>query len=196
MLKTRLKSTAAAFALTAAGALLAAPVLAASYTVDPAHSFIQFSTNHLGYSILPGQFNKFSGKLEYDPEKGPEAQKISITIDTTSIDTNHADRDKHLRSDDFFKTGSMTEATFESTKFEGDANGGTVTGNLTLLGVTKEISFPIKKIGEGPDPWGGYRVGFEGDYTLTRSDFGMDYELGPKAKVVDVKLMIEAIKDK
>ena len=196
MLKTRLKSTAAALSLIAAGAIAAMPALAANYTVDPAHSFIQFSTVHLGYSKLPGQFNKFSGKLEYDPEKGPEAQKISITIDTTSIDTNHADRDKHLRSDDFFKTDSMTEATFESTKFEGDANGGTVTGNLTLLGVTKEISFPIKKIGEGPDPWGGYRVGFEGEYTLARKDFGMDFQLGPKAEEINLKLMIEAIKDK
>ncbi|MGI9353678.1 MAG: YceI family protein [Rhizobiaceae bacterium] len=190
MLKTRLISTAAALALSAL------PALSASYTVDPAHSFIQFSTIHLGYSKLPGQFNKFSGKLEYDPEKGPESQKISITIDTTSIDTNHADRDKHLRSDDFFKTGSMSVAKFESTKFEGDANGGTLTGDLTLLGVTKEISFPIKKIGEGPDPWGGYRVGFEGEYLLTRKDFGMDFQLGPAAENVDVKLMIEAIKDK
>lgn len=191
-----LKTSAIAAVVGGSLTVFAVPAWAASYTIDPAHSFIEFGTGHLGIGTVQGRFNKFSGKLEYDPEKGPEAQKVTITVDTTSIDTNHADRDKHLRSDDFFKTGSFTEATFESTKFEGDANGGTLTGNLTLLGNTQEISFPIKKIGEGKDPWGGYRVGFEGEYQLPRKEFGMDYQLGPAAETVNVRLFIEAIKDK
>ena len=74
------------------------------------------------------------------------------------------------------------------------ATGGTLSGELTLLGVTKPVSFEIKKIGEGKDPWGGYRAGFEGSYTLARSDFGMSYNLGPAAENVEVELMIEAIK--
>lgn len=186
----------ASFALVGGALSLGAvPAHAATYTIDPAHSFIEFGTGHLGIGSVQGRFNKFTGTLEYDPEKGPEAQKVNITVDTTSIDTNHAERDKHLRSDDFFKTGAFAEANFESTKYEGDANGGTLTGNLSILGTTKEISFPIKKIGEGKDPWGGYRVGFEGEYSLPRKDFGINYELGPAAEMVNVKLFIEAVKN-
>ena len=169
---------------------------AASYTIDPSHSFIEFRTKHLGMSWLTGRFAKFSGKLNYDPAAGAAAQSVVVDIDTTSIDTNWADRDKHLRSKDFFNTDSITTAKFESTGYEGGADGGTLKGNLTLLGVTKAIEFPISKIGEGKDPWGGYRAGFEGKYVLTRKDFGMDFNLGPKAEQVEVTLMIEAIKDK
>ena len=169
---------------------------AESYTVDGSHSFIQFRTKHLGYSWLPGRFNKFEGKLTYDPSKGPESQSVSITIDTASLDTNWADRDKHLRSADFFDVEKYPTATFQSTGYEGDASGGKLTGDLTLLGVTKSISFDIRKIGEGDDPWGGYRAGFEGSYNLNREEWGMDYNLGPAAKVIELNLLIEAIKDK
>ncbi len=168
----------------------------APYTVDLSHSFIKFETSHLGFSKLSGRFNKFSGTMNYDPAKGPDGQSIKIEIDITSLDTNWPDRDKHLRSADFFNSEKFTKATFESTGYDGDANGGTLKGNLTLLGVTKEISFAIKKIGEGKDPWGGYRAGFEGSYTLTRKDFGMDYNLGPEAEKVEITLQIEALKDK
>ena len=89
-----------------------------------------------------------------------------------------------------------TNAIFKSTKFSGDASSGILTGTLTFLGVSKIIEFPITKIGEGKDPWGGYRVGFEGLYKMTRKDFGMDFNLGPAAEFVDVTLQIEAIKDK
>ncbi|MDD9909350.1 MAG: YceI family protein [Ahrensia sp.] len=191
-----LKSTAAALALTMAGAFGTHSAFAASYTIDPGHSFIKFGTGHLGIGTVQGRFNSFTGTLQYDPEKGPEAQQVTIVIDTTSLDTNHAERDKHLRSADFFNVDGFGEAKFESTKFEGDAKGGTLTGNLTFLGTTREISFPIVMTGEGNDPWGGYRVGFEGEYSLTRKDFGMDYQLGPAAEVVKVELFIEAIKDK
>lgn len=169
---------------------------AANYTIDPAHSFIEFRTKHFGYSWLTGRFGKFSGTMNYDPAGDAGAQSVKVSIDTASVDTNWADRDKHLRSKDFFNTDANAVATFESTSYSGDANGGTLKGNLTILGVTKEISFPIAKIGEGKDPWGGYRVGFEGSYTVTRKDFGMDFNLGPAAEQVEVSLMIEAIKDK
>lgn len=170
--------------------------MAAEYTVDLSHSFIQFRTKHLGFSWLPGQFNKFEGKMTYDPAKGPAGQSISITIDMASVDTNWPARDKHLRSPDFLNTEKFPTATFTSTGYDGDANGGTLSGDLTLHGVTKNISFAITKIGEGKDPWGGYRAGFEGKYNLTRADFDMNYNLGPAAAVVELHLMIEAIKDK
>ena len=177
---------------------LTLPVLvqAASYTIDPSHSFVKFETSHLGISKLSGRFNKIVGKLMFDPAAGDGSQSVEVSIDTNSLDTNWADRDKHLRSGDFFNVEKFTNATFKSTKFSGDASGGTLTGTLTFLGVSKNIKFPITKIGEGKDPWGGYRVGFEGTYKMTRKDFGMDFNLGPAAEFVDVTLQIEAIKDK
>ncbi len=193
----RMIKVASAAAL-AATLFVAAPITtkAAEYTVDLSHSFVHFRTKHLGMSWLIGQFNKFEGTMNYDPAAGAGAQNIALTIDTTSVDTNWADRDKHLRSADFLNTDKFPTATFKSTKFEGDEKGGTLTGDLTLLGVTKSISFPITKIGEGKDPWGGYRAGFEGKYNLVRKDFGMGYNLGPAAETVEMHLMIEAIKNK
>ncbi len=172
----------------------ALPASAAEYQIDPTHSFIEFKTKHLGFSWLSGRFNTIEGTMTYDPAAGAAAQKISLTIDTASLDTNHAERDKHLRSADFFDVEKHPTATFVSTGFEGDENGGTLSGDLTLLGVTKPISFEVTKIGEGDDPWGGYRAGFEGTYTLARKDFGMGYNLGPAAENVEIDLMIEAIR--
>ncbi len=180
-----------------AAALFAAfafPAGAASYKIDPAHSFIQFRTGHLGFSWLVGRFNTVEGTLNYDPSAGQEAQSISLTIDAASVDTNHAERDKHLRGEDFFNVKKYPTVTFKSTSYRGDKNGGTLTGDLTLLGVTKSISFQIRTIGEGNDPWGGYRAGFEGSYTLARDEFGMGYDLGPAARKVELDLLIEGIR--
>ena len=192
-LKNFLKTIAIGISLSLTMPLL---VQAKSYTIDPSHSFVKFETSHLGIAKLSGRFNKIVGKLMYDPTAGDGSQSVEVRIDTSSLDTNWADRDKHLRSSDFFNVEKFTNATFKSTKFSGDASGGTLTGTLTFLGVSKIIEFPITKIGEGKDPWGGYRVGFEGIYKMTRKDFGMDFNLGPATELVDVTLQIEAIKDK
>ena len=177
-----------------AAALAAAPAQAGEYVVDPDHSFIQFRTQHLGFSWLAGRFNRFDGSLTYDPAAGPAAQAVRVTIDAASLDTNHAERDKHLRGGDFFDVERFPTVTFVSTGFAGGAGGGTLTGDLTLLGVTKSIAFDVRLIGEGDDPWGGYRAGFEGTYVLKRRDFGMAYDLGPAAEDVEIHLMIEAIR--
>ena len=175
-------------------AALATPANAVGYKIDPAHSFIHFRTKHLGFSWLVGRFNTFEGTVNYDPSAGPDAQKIDLTIDAASLDTNHAERDKHLRNEDFFNVRKYPTITFKSTRYDGDEYGGKLTGDLTLLGVTKSISFNVRIIGEGNDPWGGYRAGFEGSYTLLRKDFGMGYNLGPAAEEVELDLMIEAIR--
>ena len=167
---------------------------AAEYVIDPGHSFIQFRTQHLGFSWLVGRFNRFDGGMSYDPAAGADTQGIRVTIDAASLDTNHAERDKHLRGADFFNVEEFPTVTFVSTGFAGGPGGGTLTGDLTLLGVTKSISFDVRLIGEGDDPWGGYRAGFEGTYALKRRDFGMDYNLGPAAEDVEIHLMIEAIR--
>ena len=114
---------------------------AADYAIDTAHSFVEFRIKHLGYSWLYGRFNRFSGHFSYDADN-PQASAVSVSIDTASVDTNHAERDKHLRGSDFLDVAKYPEATFESTKYAGDAQGGTLEGMLTLHGVTKPAPPP------------------------------------------------------
>ena len=168
---------------------------AANYEIDPAHAFIQFRISHLGYSVLTGRFNKFAGDFTWDKEQ-PQSSQINVTVDTASIDSNWAERDKHLRSDEFLDVEKFPQATFKSTKYNGDATGGKLEGELTLHGVTKPIVLDVKFIGEGPDPWGGHRAGFSGTATLKRSDFGISYDLGPAAETMDFDLFVEGIKKK
>ncbi len=183
----------------AALALLATslPAQAQRYVIDTkgAHAFIQFKIPHLGYSMLLGRFNTFEGEFTYD-EDNPGAAKIAVDIDVQSIDSNHAERDKHLRGRDFLAVDEYPSARFESTSFkELGGNQAEMTGNLTLRGVTKPISIAVNHIGHGPDPWGGYRRGFEGRTTLKLADFGIDYNLGPASREVDLYLSIEGIRE-
>lgn len=175
--------------------LLATQVQAADYVIDTkgAHAFIQFRVKHLGYSWLYGDFTKFSGNFSYDEAK-PEEASVEVTIDTTSVHSNHAERDKHIRSADFLDAGKYPEAKFKSTSFDGK----TLTGDLTLHGVTKSISFDVEKIGEGKDPWGGYRAGFEGTFDLNMGDFGIEAakKLGPASGTAEMTLSIEGIRKK
>ena len=167
---------------------------AADYKIDPSHSFVQFKISHLGYSWMIGTFEKVSGSFTFDPDAGSEGHTVSVEIDTASVDTNHAERDKHLRSADFLNVDEFPTATFVSTGYEGDAEGGTMTGDLTLLGVTKPVAIDVKKVGAGKDPWGGYRAGFEGTVTLTRKDYGVGYNLGPASETMDLFLFIEGVR--
>ena len=183
-------------AILASSMILPSMVQAADYIVDKAgaHAFIQFKIKHLGYSWLLGRFNDFDGTFSYDKEQ-PEASKINIVIQTASIDSNHVERDKHLRGDDFLEVERYPEATFASTQYEAtDNNNGVLTGEFSFHGVTKTIRFRVEKIGEGPDPWGGYRVGFSGTTSLKLADYGIDYNLGPASTHVDLELHIEGIR--
>ena len=166
---------------------------AADYEIDSAHSFVEFRIKHLGYSWLYGRFNRISGRFTHNPDH-PEDNSIRVSIDPASVDTNHAERDKHLRSPDFLDVGRYPRAEFESTKYTGDARSGILEGKLTLHGMTKPVSIRIEKIGEGKDPWGGYRVGFVGTATLTRRDFGISYNLGPASESMELELGIEGIR--
>ncbi len=191
-----MKKVLAAFGLTVATLFSSAGIAAADYKIDVegAHAFIQFKIKHLGYSWLLGRFNTFDGDFSYDANS-PNDSHIKLEIDVASIDSNHAERDKHLRNKDFLDVKKYPKATFKSTKIEfSDATSATVTGELTLRGVNKTISFPISKIGEGKDPWGGYRVGFEGKTELKLSDYGITYNLGPASTHVALHLYIEGIR--
>ncbi|MCW9047575.1 MAG: YceI family protein [Gammaproteobacteria bacterium] len=173
-----------------------AALLAEDYMIDTkgAHAFIQFRVQHLGYSWLYGRFNEFSGQFSYD-EKAPEKASVEVTIKTASVDSNHAERDKHLRSDDFLDVKKYPEAKFISTGYTPGKNGkGRLKGNLTLHGVTKPVEIEMYSVGAGKDPWGGYRRGFEGKTKFAMSDFGIVKDLGPKSKDVEMTLSLEGIK--
>lgn len=177
-------------------AMMAVPAQAADYVIDTegAHAFVQFKISHLGYSWLYGRFNTFSGDFSYDADKLADS-KIKLTIDTSSVDSNHAERDKHLRSSDFLNVSKHPKASFVSTKVVPKGNKTfELHGNLTLNGVTKAIVIAAETTGEGKDPWGGYRAGFAGTTTLTLKDFAIKTDLGPASATVQLELVVEGIR--
>lgn len=174
------------------------PAQAAEYVIDTKgmHAFIQFRVKHLGYSWLYGRFNEFGGAFSYDDAK-PEASKISVDIKVTSLDSNHAERDKHLRSKDFLDAEAFPTAKFVSTSYKSTgAKTGTLTGDLTLHGVTKPVVIAVESIGSGSDPWGGFRAGFEGKTTIKGADFGIEMvkKLGPAAGEIEMMLSVEGVR--
>ena len=189
-----LKKTLAALVL--GSALVGGQAFAADYAIDKQgqHAFVNFKISHLGYSWLWGTFKDFDGSFSFDAAK-PEESKVNVTLKTASVDTNHAERDKHLRSDDFLNVAKHPTATFESTSVKSTGEGtADITGNLTLNGVTKPVVIAAKFIGEGDDPWGGYRAGFEGSTTLTLKDFDIKMDLGPASQTVDLIISVEGVR--
>lgn len=183
-----------ATALSAATFLSTTSTHAADYKIDieGQHAFINFKIKHLGYSWLTGTFKTFDGKFSYD--KMTDA-KVEVVIQTNSLDSNHAERDRHLKGEQFLNVSKYPTATFKSTSYKPvDANKGLLTGILKLHGVTKEISFPVEKIGEGKDPWGGYRAGFIGKTSLKLADYGINYNLGPQSTHVELELLLEGVR--
>ena len=178
------------------GAMFLPTANAADYVIDNkgAHASINFKIKHLGYSWLTGRFDKFDGKFSYDPAN-VSASKIEVNIDTSSVNSNHAERDKHLRSDDFLDVSAFANAKFVSesvTKKAGDKL--EVKGVLTLHGVSKTITIDAQAVGEGKDPWGGYRAGFSGTTTIALTDFAIKMNLGPASTHVQLDLHIEGKK--
>lgn len=184
--------------LAMAAFLAAGPAVSAqeTYIMDTkgSHAFIQFKIKHLGYSWLLGQFNQFEGEFQLD-DKQPEKSKVNVEIDVASVDSNHADRDKHLRNADFLDVKTYPKASFVSTKVEKTGeNTAKVTGDFTLKGITKPVVLDVNYIGGGKDPWGGYRQGFEATTQFPLKDFGIDYDLGPASQVVDIYISVEGIR--
>ena len=183
----------------AAAVTLPAVAAAATYAVDQAHSEASFQVRHLVTKVR-GKFADFVGTVVMDAAK-PEASSVEFTIQATSIDTSVADRDKHLRSDDFFAVEKYPEITFKSTKIEraGD-HAYQVTGDLTMRGVTKRITLPVTYLGEVKDPWGHVKAGFETAITLNRKDFGINWNKALDqggvlvGDEVEVSISIEALK--
>jgi polyisoprenoid-binding protein YceI len=164
--------------------LVSAQTMAADYAIDikGQHASVNFKASHLGYSYIIGRFNDFSGKFNHDSAK-PADSSVNVTIQAKSLDTNHAERDKHLRSADFFEVDKYPVIAFESTSFKD----GKLAGNLSLRGVTKPVTLNVTQIGEGDDPWGGYRSGFEGEVNLKAADFGFPGWVGDVAVTLQVE---------
>ncbi len=180
-----------------AGALIfSLPAAAAEYAFDKKgmHASITWRIKHLGYSWMTGRFDNFDGSLSFDDAK-PDAANVKVEIDVNSLSSNHAERDKHLRSPDYLDTAAHPKATFESTSVK-SAGGGKakITGNFTFRGITKEITIDAEKVGSGPDPWGGERAGFTGTTQLTLADFQMKKQLGPASAIVYITLDLEGVK--
>ena len=176
----------------------AASSFAADYSFDVkgAHGGINFSISHLGYGFVIGRFNEFDGTFSYDADK-PDASSVEVTINTASVDSNHAERDKHLRGSDFLDTDKYGKATFKSTSFKmGDDQKASMVGDLTLHGVTKPVTIDVTISGMGKDPWGGERAGFSGTTSILLEDYGITQNLGPASKSVNLNLYVEGIKKK
>jgi polyisoprenoid-binding protein YceI len=149
------------------------------YNIDPAHTSIVFSVSHSALSYTYGFFREVAGSYIID-KQNPANCRFRLVIQTNSLDTNNAKRDDHLRSADFFNVAQFPEIVFDSTKCEqaSSPDGGIVyklTGNLTMHGVTKPITFMLRMLGEGQGPYKDQRTGFLCQIELKRSDFGMTY---------------------
>ncbi len=154
--------------------LVASTAQAKKYDIDPSHSAVSFKIRHM-VSKVNGKFEKFSGSIDYDPAMN-SAWKVNAKIQADSISTSNADRDKHLRSADFFDVKKFPEITFESKEIK-KASGNTaeVVGTLKMHGVEKPVTIKLEATGVAVDPWGKERAGFTGTTTLNRKDFGIVY---------------------
>ena len=161
---------------------------AATYKIDNegAHASVNFEASHLGYSVLTGRFDTFNGSFEYDAAN-PAAGSVSVEIDMGSVNSNQTKRDNHLRSGDFFDVGNHATGSFVSTgiKVTGDKTA-VITGDLTLRGITNPVDLGAQFIGEGDDPWGGYRAGFMGTTTIQLKDYDMGGVIGDAAIKITV----------
>ena len=186
------------------GALALSPLRADSYAVDPVHSFVLFEVKHFGLGHVYGRFDKISGSFTYDAAD-PAKIGLDLSVDTATVDTNNPDRDRHLKSPDFFNVQQFPLATFKTTGVKPRmvsatdaalspvdafkvAGGYELTGDFTLNGVTKAITLPVIVIGTGKGPKGEARIGGEAKFMIKRSDYGIKW--GPDALGDEVELTI------
>ena len=151
------------------------PEYAGRWRFDPTHTRIGFSTRHAMVTKVRGAFNDFEGLITVDSDN-PERSQVRLTVEVASIDTRNADRDQHLRTNDFFDAPHYPKITFVSSRVDHvDESHFIVSGDLTIRGVTKEISIPIDFVGVERDPTGNLRAGFEGSRRVDRRDFGLNW---------------------
>jgi polyisoprenoid-binding protein YceI len=156
--------------LLGAGGALAADV----YITDTVHTLVGFTVRHFVINKVRGKFNQFHGIIVYD-ENDVTKSSMKGTIKVASIDTDDEERDDHLRSADFFDAVNHPEITFASKKVKKRDKGYILIGNLTIRGITKEVTIPFVVTGKITDIWGKTRIGFEANLQINRKDFGVAY---------------------
>jgi polyisoprenoid-binding protein YceI len=166
-----------------------------TWTIDPAHTTVEFSVKHLMISTVRGHFGAVTGTIVLD-EQNPEASTATAEIDVTSIDTRQEQRDAHLRSPDFFDVEKFPSIKFQSTRVESLGGGRyNVHGSLTIRDVTREVVLETTDEGRGGDPWGGQRAAFSAETKIDRRDFGLTWnqalETGGVLVGNDIKISLE-----
>lgn len=160
--------------MTATTTTTTAPIAARTYAIDKAHSELVFQVRHL-VTRVRGRFTDFDGTVLLDPVT-PAKSSVNVSIKAATIDTGTADRDAHLRSDDFFAVDTYPALTFSSTRVTKKSDElFEVTGTLTIRGVAKEVTLPVAFLGAARDPWGNDRLGFETEIAINRKDFGLTW---------------------
>jgi polyisoprenoid-binding protein YceI len=176
-----------------------APIPGGEYKIDPAHSIIGFSIRHLEINWVEGRFKDFTGTINYD-EKDVTKSSVEFAAKIESIDTGVEPRNKHLRTADFFDAEKYPSMTFKSTKVERKGKGYVLYGDLTLKGVTRQVSLPFTVVGAVKDPWGNTRFGVQAQTKINRRDYGITYGNALPAGGFDVgdevtiNLQLEAMK--
>lgn len=164
----------------AVGLAFGSPAWATTYTVDKTHTTVGFKIRHL-FTQVVGGFDDFSGTFVYVPDQ-PDQWNVDATVQAASINTKTAQRDKHLRSKDFFEVETYPTLTFTSTSVtDATATGAKLHGDLTLHGVTKPVVLDVEIHGVGKDPWGNTRAGFTATTTINRKDFGLTWNKAVEA---------------
>jgi polyisoprenoid-binding protein YceI len=176
---------------------MTAPAAASSTTwkLDPTHSHIEFSAKHMMITTVKGRFADFEGAVTGNPES-PAGATVTVTIKTASIDTRTDQRDGHLRSADFLDAEKFPTIAFRSTKISGTKDKFTLTGDLTIRDVTRPVTLDVTFEGQGADPWGGTRAGFNATGKIDRREFGLTWNQALEAGGVlvsnEIKLHIDA----
>lgn len=173
------------------------------WKVDPAHTQIEFSVKHMMFTTVRGQFAGFDGNIALDLDN-PAESSVAVTIDAGSIDTGVSDRDQHLRSADFFDVEKHPAIRFESKRVSGPIREGgdfEVVGDLSIHGVTREVTLEATFDGTGTDPWGGSRAGFTATTEIDRRDFDLTWNQALETggvlvgHAVGISLQVQAVKE-
>lgn len=175
-----------------------------TWTLDPAHSQIEFAVKHMMFTTVRGRFTDVSGSIAFDPSE-PGAGSVQVEMQAASIDTQVEDRDKHLRSADFLDVENHPTLTFSSRRLDGSPSEPgdefQVVGDLTIRGVTREVVLDARFEGTGTDPWGGTRAGFSAETAIDRRDFGLTWNQALETggvlvgHQVKIQLQVQAVQE-